>query len=418
MIGAPVAEDEFERLSTLLAYKILDSQPEIEYDDITQLASTICQTPVALVTLIDGNRQWFKSRIGVDFSESPRETSFCGHAIQGHDLFIVRDTLKDERFVDNPHVLNSNVRFYAGAPLVAPNGKAVGTLCVLDNKPRDLSPEQSKALVALSRQVVSQLELRKACHAMNENYETLRVLSKKVHRQEQMLIQTAKMAALGDMAAAAAHEVNNPLTIISGRADQILSESAKNSLDAEKVAKFTSAIHENVTRIARVVKALKSFSVPVDSVEKSKIHVSHIVENMVALYKERARDAKVKFKVDIHEDSVILCSQLQISQILLNLLNNAFDAVQKLDEKWIKISVSKTSQVAEIQIMDSGSGIPLDVRRKIMEPYFTTKPPGRGCGLGLNVSKNLVEDEGGTLELDHTQKNTCFIIKIPVAQSK
>lgn len=415
MIRAQIANDEFERLSTLLDYKILDSQPEIEYDDITQLALIICKTTMASVTLIDENRQWFKSRVGIDLTESPRDTSFCGHAIHQRDVFIVKDSLKDVRFFDNPAVKNDpKIRFYAGAPLVAPNGHAVGTLCVFDHKIGDLTSEQIKALQILSRQVVSQLELRKAYRTMNENYENLRLLSKKVHKQEQMLIQTTKMAALGEMAADAAHEINNPLTIINGRATQILKEAEKRPLDVQKVEKYAQGIIENVTRITRVVRTLKGFSISTEPLEKVRIHVSHIVENMVSLYEERARDADTKFEIEILNDSVILCSQVHISQILLNLLNNAFDAIRKVDQKWIRIVISREENNAHIKVIDSGSGIAEQNRSKVMEPFFTTKITGTGVGLGLSVSKELAVAEGGSLELDLSSRSTCFLLRLPV----
>jgi anti-sigma regulatory factor (Ser/Thr protein kinase) len=155
-------ENEAARLEALHRYRILDTEPERSFDDLTLLASHICGTPMALITLVDADRQWFKSRIGVAITETARAVSFCTHAINHRDLFIVPDARHDERFRDNPLVTGSlEIRFYAGAPLVTPDGHAVGTLCVMDRVARTLSREQLEALTALCRQAEAQLELRR-----------------------------------------------------------------------------------------------------------------------------------------------------------------------------------------------------------------------------------------------------------------
>ena len=154
--------EERDRLAALHRYCILDTPPDPAFDDLTNLAAEICETPIALISLLDAERQWFKSRVGMTTSATPRDVSFCTHAIRQPDLMVVPDALRDERFRTNPLVTAApQIRFYAGAPLVTPDGHALGTLCVIDYVPRELTTEQRAALRALSRQVVAQLELRR-----------------------------------------------------------------------------------------------------------------------------------------------------------------------------------------------------------------------------------------------------------------
>jgi len=150
------------RVAALEKYAILDTEPEQAFDDLTLLASYVCKTPIAMISLVDEDRQWFKSKIGISISETAREVAFCSIAIQQSDVMVVPDTLQDERFRNNPFVVaDPRIRFYAGAPLITEEGYALGTLCVVDQKPREFGADQKEALQALSRLVVAQLEFRR-----------------------------------------------------------------------------------------------------------------------------------------------------------------------------------------------------------------------------------------------------------------
>lgn len=177
----PKPSNELERLRSLASYGILDSGPEAAYDDIVHLASHICESPIAAVSLVDSERQWFKSISGFELDETPRELSFCAHAILTPDLLIVPDTTSDERFADNPFVTGyPGIRFYAGAPLVTPGGETLGTVCVIDQVERTLSEEQEASLRALSRQVMALLELRKLVEMQDQHRNALEEMQKRL----------------------------------------------------------------------------------------------------------------------------------------------------------------------------------------------------------------------------------------------
>ena len=155
-------KNEIQRLQVLWQYEVLDTVPETVFDDLTELAARICESPIALISLVDEKRQWFKSKFGTSLKETSRDISFCTHAIQSKGLFIVPDATKDPRFARNPLVTGApRIRFYAGAPLIAPGGHALGSFCVIDKVPRTLRADQKQALLVLARHVVSQLELRR-----------------------------------------------------------------------------------------------------------------------------------------------------------------------------------------------------------------------------------------------------------------
>ena len=175
---ASFPNNEVKRLEALRKYHLLDTAPEQAFDDIVKLAAYICKTPIAMVSLVDRERQWFKAKVGVSTTETHRDHAFCAHAILQKSVLIVNDALNDERFSDSELVTNQpHIRFYAGAPLTTSDGLALGALCVVDRQPNSLTPEQETALVALSRLTINEMELRRASDDLANTISEIKTLS-------------------------------------------------------------------------------------------------------------------------------------------------------------------------------------------------------------------------------------------------
>ncbi|MEH2242258.1 GAF domain-containing protein [Nostoc sp.] len=234
---APLPDNEAQRIETLLEYKILDTPSEAAFDDLTRLASYICQTPIALISLVDTNRQWFKSKVGLDALETHRDLAFCAHAILQPDVLVVPDATDDERFAANPLVTSDpNIRFYAGVPLINPEGYALGTLCVIDYLPRELTPDQIEALRTLGRQVIKQLELQR-------NLASLVLMTNKDKQAQRIRKQFFKKIATGFGLASAI------LVLIGVVSDQNTRVSINNSILVKNTYKKINSLEELQSQI-------------------------------------------------------------------------------------------------------------------------------------------------------------------------
>jgi len=234
---------------------------------------------------------------------------------------------------------------------------------------------------------------------------------------EKSLIQSAKMSSLGEMAGGVAHEINNPLAIIQGKASILKKMVETAEVKREQIITYLDTIIATSERIARIVKGLRLFSRNTEHDAFQDQALGPLLNETFSLCNERFKNHRIELKVSEVPEVKISCRPAEVSQVLLNLLNNSHDAIENLTEKWVEVAVSMpTPDMVRITVTDAGSGIPADVAAKMMQPFFTTKEVGRGTGLGLSISKRIIEVHGGKIYLDRECKNTRFVIDLPVAK--
>ena len=234
---------------------------------------------------------------------------------------------------------------------------------------------------------------------------------------QQKMIQNSKMSSLGEMAGGIAHEINNPLAIISGKTRQLLRMMQNGSGDLEKLAEGLTMIDSTSERIARIIRGLRSFSRNADNDPLVLTPVSHLIEETLELCRERFSNHGVKLDAVSTADIWIECRPVQIVQILVNLLNNAHDAVEIHEQKWVTIETLKHDNKVQIIVTDSGNGISQEILDKIMDPFFTTKEVGKGTGLGLSISKGIAEQHHGQLWYQPRSGNTAFVLELPTKRA-
>lgn len=231
----------------------------------------------------------------------------------------------------------------------------------------------------------------------------------------EQLIQSAKMSSLGEMAGGIAHEINNPLAIIYGRAGLMKKRVVAGNLNAELLQTDLVKIEDTARRITKIIKGLRSFSRNSEGDPMERARIKAVIEDVLELCREKLRNASIDLRLDCRVDFHIECRPSQIVQILMNLILNSYDAVEALDEKWIEIVVLSTGSSAVVKVVDSGRGISPHVLPKMMQPFFTTKEVGRGTGLGLSISKGIAEEHGGSLSYVDGP-NTTFVLELPFSQ--
>lgn len=376
---------EQERLKALKSLNILDTKQEKEYDELTVLASYICDTPVAFISLVDKDRQWFKSKVGIETKETKRSESFCTHAInQPERIFEVEDTTKHELFKDNMFVVEKGVRFYAGAPLIHDNGYALGTICVVDFEPRSLSEQQKIALKNLSNQVVKLLELR----ARNEH---LREVQRNLREKNEHL---------KNFAGVVSHDMKMPLSNIIVTID-ILKSKYKNALD-EAGFDYLNNLKQSAFKmsdyITNILMHYKSDEIT-EKQPKETVDVHELLENIIELL-------DVNDNCDINlpkENKEIICNKTALEQIMLNLIGNSLKYNDK-EKIVVDIDLTETEDCYIFIVTDNGIGIPEEKQKDIFKLFSTVADRDRkgqkGNGIGLSTVRKLIHNLGGKINID------------------
>jgi signal transduction histidine kinase len=383
MPAAPLPENEARRLAALRELGILDTGPEPLYDDLTALAAEICETPICLVSLVDGARQWFKSSVGVEASETPREVAFCAHAILGQGLFEVEDSRLDPRFKDNPLVTGDpRVVFYAGVPLSLGEGLNLGTLCVIDQKPKRLSERQRQALQRLANQVEAHLRLRKA------NLELARAYATKA-----------------DFVAVMSHEIRTPMNGILGITDLLLATSR----EAETIEQL-----KLVRECGDAMLSLLNDILDYNKIEADRLELDphpfdprSLLRGLAEVYGKAAaaKGLSLVFRDEGLPDRAEGDSG-RIRQILTNLLSNAVKFTSRGSiEVAARAEARDDGRLTMIfTVRDEGIGISPEALERIFSPYMqvdaSTARRFGGTGLGLAIVRGLAASMGGTVRVE------------------
>lgn len=399
MKTASLPDDEKQRLDALYDYDILDTEAEKVFDDLTQLASEICDTPIALISLIDPDRQWFKSTVGLDASETSRDIAFCSHAILQRQVFEIPDATQDDRFFDNPLVTGDpNIRFYAGAQLVTPDGYALGTLCAISDQPKTLTAQQRNALEILSREVVSQLELRKKVRQLEEASQ---------HKT--------------DFLSNMSHEVRNPINGILGTL--LLLQDTPLTPGQTNLVNLSIKSSESLLAIVNDVLDLSKIEAGMIELESTEFDLLSLLGDIAASHGVRADEKSLELICpDCYlEPSWVTGDPLRIRQILNNLVGNA---IKFTDQGQIHVSVfpetQSNNQVSmRFEVRDSGIGLTEEQVGKLFNRYAqaesSTSRKHGGTGLGLVISKQLVEAMGGEIGVESMLgEGTTFWFTLPM----
>jgi signal transduction histidine kinase len=387
---------EKERLEELHGLGILDTPPEPEYDDLVNLASEICNTPIAMISLVDQHRQWYKARVGTETLQTGRDESFCGHAIVHEGVFKVPDAYNDERFHDNPLVLEFGYRFYAGASLKTSNGHSLGTICAVDTIPRELSERQVSSLESLSRQIVCLFELRKhrdLVYTLNRNKEEI-------------------MSVLS-------HDLRDPFNVVLN-ISQILLDN-KRAMEPAKTRQLIEAIYSTGKSTYDHLDNLLSWlrisgtEIPTDL---QAVELAGLIETITDMLQPVATSKNVKLELSGLDDIKVKTDATMLRSILQNLLSNAL----KFSPEHTTIHCQWHQQDGEvtIQISDQGSGLNEQLQEQINSTELTGQSSQLGTrgetgkGFGLNIAQGFAKRLGSRIKAENSPEGgSIFSIRLP-----
>lgn len=384
MILAENPINEQDRLQELLRYEVLHTQYEEDFDQIVQLASSICKTPISTITLLDIHQQWFKAKIGLDQPSGDRNTSFCGHAIHQTDIMEIEDALNDARFFDNPLVLGDpNIRFYAGYPLISPSGYPLGTLCVIDRIPRTLSEEQKTALRILGNQVMKMFELRL------KNKEEL-IRNQLIQEQKQKL--EISKAIQNKIISIIAHDVRGPVasvkTMIELSNDQQLEQQ-----DQEELLKLLDKQMDATLDMLTNLVEWGSILIQKDKPQTQVLDLRKIVQKIVDNLQPFASIKNNTIVNDIEPTCIVHSDENTLRFIFRNIISNANKFTSS---GTIRLSSERVEgNKVKIAIADTGCGMTEDMLRQLFNPGIRNSREGtnkeKGSGLGLILAKEFAE---------------------------
>lgn len=390
-IDLDTATLEEERIKALKRYSILDTPPDGSFDKLTKLAGSLLKVPIAIVSLVDTDRIWFKSKYGIDAQQIDRDEGLCASVIFSDDLYLVEDASIDPRTLSNPLVAGSfGLRFYAAVPLRTRDGFNLGTFCVIDKEPRTLSEEEEQILKDLRDIVMDQIELRLA--------------SRVSMAQHNQILNTT------------AHDLKNPLTTIPVRADLI--KMKKNN--PEMVDALCDQIKIASLNMVRIIDEL----LQVGSMEAGKIHlmlikvnVSFLVSNVVSMNQPLAERKNQTLHFSYERDLYVNADEGKLTEIIDNLINNAIKYSPA--DKHIFIRVKERSGMVWIEVEDQGLGLTQEDKSKLYQRFtrLSAQPTAgeNSTGLGLSIVKVLVEAHNGTIraESEGKDKGCKFIVELP-----
>lgn len=390
--------NEDARLEKLASYDLLDTLPEQDYDDLTRIASEICDTKISLISLIDKDRQWIKSSQGTDMKETPRDQAFCAYAINYPDeLFLVKDAREDDRFSNNPLVTEDpNVVFYAGMPLVDTDGYALGSLCVIDHEPKELTERQIDSLRALSKQVMNLIQLRKSQADMSKMLQQL-----ETRNQE-----------LEEFAYIAAHDIKSPIHNINSLASLLIYEYSHNMDDDGK--KIVKMIRKSIWRLGTMIDNLLEYRRSEKVMEEpyTDINLRGLMQEVREIL---VLDEKVSLKLNTKIRS-IYSNRTALTQVLVNLITNAIKYNDKENPE-INLKIEEGKDDYTLAVKDNGPGIPEEMHQDIFEIFKVAVSKDRngqkGSGIGLATVKKLVSALGGDITVESAPGDgTSFIFTL------
>ena len=417
MIVAPVPPDEAQRLAALRSYNILDSPPEPAFDRLTRLGAKVFSAPIVLVSLIDANRQWFKSCYGLSASETGRDISFCSHAILSAEPLIIKDASADPRFAENPFVTGDPwVRFYAGAPLITPGGARVGTFCVIDRNPRPgFTEEQIDVLRDFSAIVVEELELRKAGRELLDAHTELAEQTRKAEESSRL-----KSEFLANMS----HELRTPLNGIIGFSE--LLADGKGGQLTERQQRFLNNILVSSRHLLHLINDLLDLAkVEAGRLElhpepiSARLLVSEVIESVRAL--AESKQIHLSASVADTADDLFLDPQ-RFRQVIYNYLSNAIKFTPEHGKVHVEVTQEDSAGI-RVDVTDTGIGIaPEHVATLFQRFHQLDSGPAKryaGTGLGLALVKKLVEQQNGRVEVESTAgEGSRFSVVFPNALAR